>query len=293
MLAEIIRTRPKVLMIGAHHLVLDNVRVLLRTMECHFVAALSVKEGLKLLQREKPDAVVFDIERLVSSTPEIVAALHKVVLRLPGRVILLTRGDGDSQLRKVLDAYSLPKVPVDLVFQQLWPCLHLSLAKKIAPRLAWSNARLVFDSFLQPAVAGSRSAQPAEHRLLYESGDVMLDLCLTPQRDSCRIQLMGQILDRANPESQLHCAPVVLQSEGEPIEVATTNALGEFLFDLAPIPDLTLEIGVNENHWISVPLSDSNGAIGQIKREFHSPETAVDTEFQAGSFSRKEKGGNP
>jgi hypothetical protein len=243
------------------------------------------------LEREKPDAIVLDIERLISSTAEVVAALHKVVLKLPGRVILLARGDGDSQLRKVLDAYSLPKVPIDLVFQELWPCLDLLLDKKIAPRLAWSNARLVFDSFLQPSLAGIRSAHPAEHRLLYESGDVMLDLWLAPQRDSCRVQLAGQILNRANPDSQLPSAPVVLQSKEEPIKVATTNELGEFFFDLVPIPDLRLEIGVNENHWISVQLPDSNGADRETKDEFDSPGITADTENQQDPFSRKRKRG--
>jgi hypothetical protein len=121
----------------------------------------------------------------------------------------------------------------------------------------------------------------------------MLDLWLAPQRDSGRIQLVGQILNRANPESQLPCAPVVLQSKEEPIEVATTNELGEFLFDLVPIPDLRLEVGINENHWISVQLPDSKGADPEIKGGFDSPVTTGDTGIQRDPFSGKRKRGQP
>src|SRR2546429_6984635 len=54
--AKVSRTPPKVLMIGAHQLVLDNVRVLLGTMGCLCVVGSNVKEVRALLEREKPDA---------------------------------------------------------------------------------------------------------------------------------------------------------------------------------------------------------------------------------------------
>jgi hypothetical protein len=85
----------------------------------------------------------------------------------------------------------------------------------------------------------------------------------------------------------------VLQSKEEPIEVATTNELGEFLFDLVPIPDLRLEVGINENHWISVQLPDSNGVNGETKGEFDSPGTTGGTGNQQDPLSSKRKRGQP
>src|SRR6266704_1632676 len=235
MTAEATCPPPKVLIIGAPGLVLDNVHVLLRNMGYQCVTGSSIKEGLVLLEQEKPGAAILDTTLLASSPAEIPLVLHKVVLRVQGRAVVLTREDSDSQL-PVLEAYSRPKVPVDLVVRELLPCLELLLHGTIAPRWMMRSARLIFDSALQPLPVGVRSAQPAEQRLLYESGDVMVDLWLELQRDSQRINLVGQILHEAKSTLRLPCAPVVLQSKAEPIEATTRNQLGEFQLDFDPHP---------------------------------------------------------
>src|SRR5205807_4846864 len=111
--AKVSRTPPKVLMIGAHQLVLDNVRVLLGTMGCLCVVGSNVKDVRALLEKEKPDAAVLDPQLLDSPPVEVLAALHTVALSLQGRVVVLTRDQDDSEFLNVVDAYSLPKVPVD------------------------------------------------------------------------------------------------------------------------------------------------------------------------------------
>jgi hypothetical protein len=213
-------------------------------MGCLCVVGSDVREAYALLEKEKPDAVIFDPQLLDPSPIEVLAALHTAAIRLQGRVIVLTHEQGDSQLLDVIDTYSLPKVQVDMLLQELWPCLDSLLHRKIPPRRTKHTEWLVFDSFLQPLADGVRSAGLSDRRLLYESGDVMVDLWLESRRDSQRIKLMGQILDRTKPGPQLHNAPVVLQGKTEPIEVATTNELGEFQFSFDPKPDLRLEIGV-------------------------------------------------
>lgn len=260
MAAEGTHTQPKVLMIGEHQLVLDNVRVLLSSMGCQGVICSTLKQALALLEKVKPDAAIVHEQVLVHSPAEILLALHKVVLRLQGRAVVLTREEKNLQL-SVLDAYCLPKVRVDLIFRELLPCLDLLFQKRIAPRQAIQSARLIFDSSLQPLHAGVRSAPPADHRLLYESGDVMVDLWLEPHRDSNRTKLVGQILPELKSKSLLDCAPVVLQSKLEPIEATTTNELGEFLLDFDLHPYLRLEIGVRENQWVSVELPGSRDAV--------------------------------
>jgi hypothetical protein len=266
---EIARIRPKVLMIGAHGLVVDNVRVLLRTMGCDCVIGSTIKKAVVLLEKEKPDAAILDTQLLASSPPNISATAHKIAVRLQGRVVVLTREERGSQL-PVLEAYSLPRVHVDLVFQELWPCLDSLLHGNTAPRQAMHRAQIVFDSSLQPLAAGVRTAQSRDRWLLYECGDVMVDLWLEPQGDSQHIRLMGQILREAKSKSQFHCAPVVLQSKAEPIEATTTNELGEFQLDFHPHPNLRLEIGVRENHWVSLPLPDSNDSERESTEEFRS-----------------------
>ena len=263
--AKVSRTPPKVLMIGAHQLVLDNVRVLLGTMGCLCVGGSSVKEARALLEKEKPEAAVLDPQLLDSSPGEVLAALHTIALRLHGRVVVLTREQDDSELLNVVDAYSLPRVPVDVLLRQLWPCLDSLLHRNIAPRRVKHSARLVFDSFLQPLADGVRSLS-SDRRLLYESGNVMVDLSLELTGSSECIEMVGQILDPAKPGPQLRSTPVVLQGKTEPIEMTTTNDLGEFQFCFDPRPELKVEIGVRENHWLSLELPDTRGPIHEKKR---------------------------
>lgn len=261
--AEVTPVWPKVLMIGARRLVLDNVRILLATMGYPCVVGSGLKEALVLLEKEKPAAAVVDVQVLVSSPAEILLALHTVVLRLQGRAVVLSDEEKGLQI-PVLDAYNLPKVPVALLFQELLPCLDLLLHRNFAPRRAMHSARLVFDSSLHPLPSGARSARLADHRLLYQSGDVAVDLWLEPQRDSNRIKLVGQILHEVKSGPLLHgspVSPVVLQGKLEPIGATTTNELGEFYLDFDPHPHLRLEIGVGEEQWVSLDLPDASDAL--------------------------------
>lgn len=95
---EVAHTQPKVLMIGEHQLVLDNVRVLLSTMGCQGVICSTLKQALALLEKVKPEAAIVDEQVLVHSPVEILLALHKVVLRLQGRAVVLTREEKNLQL---------------------------------------------------------------------------------------------------------------------------------------------------------------------------------------------------
>jgi DNA-binding response OmpR family regulator len=263
MLAEATWYRFKVLIIGAQQLVRDNISVLLRTMGGWCVISSSLKEAPALLEKERPDAAILDQQLLESRPAEILAALHRLFIKLQGRTVLLTRENSDPQSLKVLDAYSIPKIPADLVFQELWPCLDSLLRRNIAPSM--QDARLVFDSLFQPLPAGIRSTQPTERSLLYEAGDVTVDLWLEPDRDSHRVRLMGQIVDQAKRASAKPCYPIVLQSKAEPIAAATSNALGEFQLEFGPHPPMKLEIGVRERHWVSLELPEFSSTPQEIQ----------------------------
>ncbi len=65
---EVVRTRPKLLMLGADALVWDSVRVMLGSMGYHCVVASTLKEALSLLKVQKPDVAILD-PRQVGSPP--------------------------------------------------------------------------------------------------------------------------------------------------------------------------------------------------------------------------------
>jgi len=117
----------------------------------------------------------------------------------------------------------------------------------------------------------------------------MADLSLEPQENSQLITLVGQVLDSAQPERQLASLSLVLQGQAGPIAVATTNEIGEFQFDFDSEPRVTLEIGVKANHWVSLELPDSNGAIQGTAEESQLLETAADPEARKGLLLKKKK----
>jgi len=274
---KIAPSQPKVLMLGANALVRDNVRILLGSMGYQYLVARTFKEALALLEQEKPDAAILDPQQADSPPAQIVAAFHKMVPYLRGRTIVLLAEESDQELRQVLDAYSLPRGPQDIILQELWPSLDSLLRRMSTTQQVTRSAPLVFDSFLRPSLAGARSSHPAVRRLLYESGSLVADLSLEGQRDSQRVTLVGQLLDAAKPEPHLSSVPVVLQGLAGLMGMAKTNEWGEFRFEFNFEPGVSLEIGARRNYWVSVGLPDSTSVMGGTTKV---PETPGDAEAQ-------------
>ena len=278
---ETAQIQPKVLMLGVNALVRDNVRVLLGSMGYQCLVASTLKEARALLEQEKPDAAILDPQQADLPPARIVAAFHKMVPHLRGRVIVLIGEESDPELLQVLDAYFLPRVPRDALLQELWPSLDSLLRRRMSTtQPVTRSAPLVFDSFLQPSLAGTRSSHPTVRRLLYESDSLVADLSLEGQRDSQRITLVGQVLDAAKPEPHLSSIPVVLQSLAGLMGIAKTNEWGEFRFEFNFEPGVSLEIGARENYRVSVGLPDSKSIMGWTTEESQIPETPGDSAAQ-------------
>lgn len=132
--------------------------------------ATPVKHGFCLLKRWMPmrDAAILDPQLADDPPARVVVSFHKRVAKLRGRFIVLINKESNPELLQVLDAYSVPRVRLDALFQELWPSLDSMLRRRTIPRQITRGAPLVFDS-LEPSVAGIRSAQPKCRQLRYES----------------------------------------------------------------------------------------------------------------------------
>ena len=258
---EIARTQRKILMLGANPLVRDNVRVLLGSMGCQCLVASDLKRAVELFELEKPDAAILDPQAADSPPARLVISFQKQVPDLRGRLIVLEKEESDPELLQVLDAYSVPKVRLDTLFRELWPLLDSLLCRGAIPRRVTRGAPLVFDSFLQPSLAGIRSSQPLCRQLRYESDTLVADLSLERQRDSQHIILMGQLLDTAKGEPQMGGVPIVIQGHSGLTGIARTNEWGEFHFEFESEPGITLEIKARENVWVSAGLPDLQNVI--------------------------------
>lgn len=258
---ETARAQLKVLMFGANPLVCGNVRVLLRSMGYQCLVASDLKKAVKLCALEKPDAAILAPQMADSPPARLVASFQKQVPHLRGRLIVLVKEEDDAELLQVLNAYSVRRVRLVTLFQELWPSLDSLLRQRTIPLQVTRYAPLVFDNFLQPSPAGIRSSPPMCRQLRYESDTLVADVSLERQKDSGQITLTGQVLDTAKREPELGGVPIVVQGHSGLIGIARTNEWGEFHFQFESEPGITLEIKASENLWVSAGLPDLQSVI--------------------------------
>lgn len=118
---------------------------------------------------------------------------------------------------------------------------------------ASSGVRLVFDSLLQPATAGTRGSASAR-QFLYETDEYYIDLRLEPRAEADRACLIGQVLNRAGADRSAPGLAVRLQEGANPIAHTSTNEFGEFELEFVAANSLWLAISRGEAHEIVLPL---------------------------------------
>jgi|SRR5579863_461916 hypothetical protein len=115
------------------------------------------------------------------------------------------------------------------------------------------GVRLVFDSMLQPATAGTRGSVSAR-QFLYETDEYYIDLRLEPCGEADRASLIGQVLNRAGADRGAPGLAVRLQEGANPIAHTSTNEFGEFQLEFMAANSLWLAISRGEAHEIVLPL---------------------------------------
>jgi len=118
-----------------------------------------------------------------------------------------------------------------------------------------SLARLLFDSELQPAMAGVRGAVPAR-QLLYETDELCIDLRLEVRRTERRVCMIGQILNRTTAQTDLQELPVRLYEQATQLTESMTNRFGEFQMEFHSNQAISLAIGNGEETRITLPHID-------------------------------------
>jgi hypothetical protein len=118
-------------------------------------------------------------------------------------------------------------------------------------------AKLLFDSALEPAVAGVRGTACVARQLLFRSGSFCIDMRLQPTPGSESMVLIGQLLDSSKPDHGMRGIPVSLLCKGDTVSKGHTNDVGEFDFGLASPDDVQLVFGMGNNTAIVVPVPKS------------------------------------
>jgi hypothetical protein len=125
---------------------------------------------------------------------------------------------------------------------------------------AKSLVEVLFDSFLQPAVAGARSMATGTRQMLYRADSYQIDLQIEPKPGSNLLVITGQMMDVSTPEMVSRGVPVQLSNYRDSLVQAVTNEFGEFRCEIDNSGDLELSVPGRGDTAISISLRNALGS---------------------------------
>jgi hypothetical protein len=118
---------------------------------------------------------------------------------------------------------------------------------------------VLFDSFLQPALAGVRSGGSGTRRMLYGADPYQIDLQIEAQNEGKNLLVTGQLMDFRQPEMVGSEVPVLFSNlRGGTIQ-GRTNQFGEFRAEMENSGDLELVFHGDKDEPIVISLRDALG----------------------------------
>lgn len=281
--------QPRVLIICERAAERDTIRVLVGTMGCQWVLASGIDEALALAGRERTSAALVELPGTNFDAVRADQAVRELLVRFPGRVIVLTDESPTPGIRELLSRYSIPSVQRDRLAADLWPRLESMVYPQLGIRRITKVARLVFDTFLQPLPAGIRSLQPDTRQLVYEAPALTADIAFERFPDSTRTTLTGQIMRTSSPQIPMNGVPVVLKGQKGPLGLMITNEAGEFSFEFQDERTVSLEIEVTPNDWVLL-MSPPLDWVGSAENQWGNGRGATEISIMNGGNPRKRKG---
>jgi hypothetical protein len=122
-----------------------------------------------------------------------------------------------------------------------------------------SLVEVLFDSFLQPTVAGARSVVVGTRQMLYRADPYQIDIQIEPKPGSNRLVVTGQLLDLHNPGLVNRDIQVTLSNNRGHSVIASTNQFGEFSGEVENSGDLELSIPGPTDRPIVISLRNALG----------------------------------
>ena len=120
---------------------------------------------------------------------------------------------------------------------------------------------VLFDSFLQPAVAGARSVVIGTRQMLYRADPYQIDIQIEPKPGTNRLVVTGQLLDLSNPGVIGRDIHVTLSNRRGNTVKAPTNQFGEFSGEIENSGDLELSVPGHGDQPIVISLRNALGKL--------------------------------
>ena len=118
---------------------------------------------------------------------------------------------------------------------------------------------VLFDSFLQPALAGVRSGGSGSRRMLYGADPYQIDLQIEAQNEGKSLLVTGQLMDFRQPEMVGSEVPVLFSNLRGGMIQGRTNQFGEFRAEMENSGDLELVFHGDKDEPIVISLRDALG----------------------------------
>jgi hypothetical protein len=147
------------------------------------------------------------------------------------------------------------------------PLTEVRIAKAAfqAPRRATQrkeNSSLVevlFDSFLQPMLAGARSSSPGTRQMLYRADPYQIDVQIEAGPEAYGLMVTGQLLDVSSPGAVGRDVKITLSNHRGSVVHTVTNQFGEFRGEIENTGDLELSFPGQGEKSIVISLRNALG----------------------------------
>jgi hypothetical protein len=128
-----------------------------------------------------------------------------------------------------------------------------------------SRIKVLFDSFLQPAFEGVRSASPGTRQMLYRADPFQIDVQVEAKPGGNRIVITGQLLDLANPGATARDTRVLLSNMRGHVVHTVSNQFGEFSGEIENSGDLQMTFAGPDGKPIVISLREALGRLPEEK----------------------------
>jgi hypothetical protein len=120
---------------------------------------------------------------------------------------------------------------------------HRSIASQTS---SFRVAMLAFDSFQRVFAGGIRSGGRAPRQLMYNYGDMVIDLRVVAKPSSHQLALVGQVASEREDVFETDRLQLSVLHNGETLQETNSNEFGEFKLSLPALENLQLLIAMKE-----------------------------------------------
>jgi hypothetical protein len=130
---------------------------------------------------------------------------------------------------------------------------------------AESKVKLLFDSFLQPLLAGVRSAGTGTRQMLYRADPYQIDVQLEMRPGGNRIVVTGQLLNLNNPRIIAEGTRILVSNMHGDVVHTLANQFGEFSGEVKNSGDMQLTFATPSGEPIVISLREALGRLPEEK----------------------------